>query len=733
MSGDAQATWSLTLDSSGLRAGAQSAMSSLDRLRMRIQQQTKALAGIRSAMANLRSAQSVQRFEAIPKELERAQAEAKKLESSLAKVRDKQAANEAKGFMDIGLKKEAASLEKQLGGVARKIKQLEGEREKLKGDETVKAYMDHGKAAKELEAELAELQTAYARAGGDASKLSEKVAEPVGGMKRLLEQAKAAGGPIGDFASKLESLGGAAKIAGPLALLAVIIAITAAAIKGAYALAKMALISADMARNAARARSNAAFGSAGTKEIEGAMKALREQTTLSKGEAQGLAIELYRAGERGKNLEDAAVTIERFGQLGEDAKGAIKSLYDEMRKPAPMIGGVASNSMTISRDALPRDVYLELAKTLGYDAQKAFQGGFIREDKGRIRQALSRIGQQKFAGSALEQMRSLDKLAERLQENLQSLFEQLKVGVLLGALQKIVGLLDETSESGKAIRETLGKLAQPVADAIEAALPYVEAFFEGLILGGLLVTLGLIKVKNALSGLIPDSITKNIDWLNVAFHVASGTVIALAVAFGLLAAAGFILALPFLTIIGLVVLLVVALVMAVDAIAGWFDEVSAAFEGFDFADIVQAITDGIIGAIEDAAPEVWAAFTNMAEGAYKAFKRAIKSNSPSVLFRLAGHTIPEGLILGVEDKEDDVNNTMSNMVSTDAVEGAGNGNGRGSNSTRGGLTLVMQAGAVVINGVAGAAELTDEFIARIFRRGLAMAAAEGGLTVEVPS
>ncbi len=749
---DAQATFVATLDSSGIQSGARSGLTGLQRLGQQIQRLTKDLAAMKAAQARLAQSPAVKEYQKIEKQVnalalkektlgEKAAELAKKREAAenlaIAKqarvspeeMQEIEAAAKALGVTAEDADKLAVSAEKAAADLAKVKEELE-DLEKVGAkmgaeDAAVQAYRDQAKVIKSTEAELADLQSQYNAAGGSATDLASEIKEPTTGMQKLLETAKGAGGPLGAFAGAIEHIK-AARAAGPLALLALIVAIGVAAVTAAARIAKFALVSADIARNAARARTAAAFGStAGTKEIEGAMTALRENTAASKEEAQALASELYRLGDRGDRLKETALTIERFGQLGEDAKGAVKGLYEELRKPVSAVGivGGVAKSMVVTKDMLPRDVFLELAVQLGKDGNQALLQGFTA-DKDQIRSALARIGEQRFAGPALEQMRSLDKLSERLRENLQSLFEKLKIGVLLGALQKLVSLLDETSASGKAIRNVLGAFAQPFADAVEAALPYLTAFFKGIIFGALVVVLAALKIKNVLSDLVPPSLTKNIDWITVAFKVAAGVVIGLALAFGLLATAGFLLALPFLTVLGIIVLFVAGLIMAIDAIVGWVDEASAAFEEVDFGAIATDIIDGLIGGLKDGAASLFAAFTDLAKGGYNAFKNAIASKSPSKLFRLAGQTIPQGVALGVEDETPQVENAVAAMTSP-ADMGTGN-SGRGAG---GGVVLNVHPGAVVIQ-VQSGEEVQSEGFVRQFCRSLVAAAREGGLSPE---
>lgn len=754
---DAQATFTATLDDSGIRSAAKSSVSALEKLGMQIQKRSKDLGALKAAQSRLVQSSGVQEYLKRQKVIEKNEAHEKQASARAVKAAEKRSAAEklataqqinaqsstgvdpaemakleeaAKALgvsaEDAGkLAQEAMKAEEALAAVKAELEGLQAAQAALsKNDASVSQFRDQGKVIKSTEAELADLQSQYSAAGGSATDLASEIKEPTEKVKSLAEQAKAAGGPLGGLASKIEGVASAAKSAGPLALVAVLIAIAVAAVTAGVALAKFAAASANAARNSARMRLNAAMGSdVGAKDISSTMAALRANTAASKEEAQALAVELYRLGDRGAKLEETALTIERFGQAGEETKGQIKGLYEELRKPIGAVGiaGGVAKSMVVTKDMLPRDVFLDLASKLGKDGNKALLQGFTA-NKDQIRDALGRIGEQKFAGSALEQMRSLDKLSERLHENLESLFSGLKTGILLGALQKLVGLLDESSESGKAIRDALGAIAQPISDAIEAALPYLEVFIEGMIYMALVVVLMGLKIKNALSGLIPESLTKNIDWLEVAFWagaivMAVFSAAAIALALTLLA-----LSLPFWTVIGLIVLLVVAIVMAIDYIVGLVDGIATAFDDIDFAGIGKYITDGIATGLADGAKAIFDAMTKLGEGAYAAFKAAIKSKSPSVLFRMAGRTIPQGVGLGVEDESDRVSDAVAAM--TDPSDMVAPRGGKRDNGGGGPRTY-----HITIN-VASSDELLDESFGRRFMRMLDGAAIEGGLSPE---
>jgi formylmethanofuran dehydrogenase subunit D len=740
---DAQATFVATLDSSGVQSGARGATTALQRMGAEIQKRSKDLAAMKAVQARLQQSAGVQEYlkrqKAIEKQSEAAERLGAKLSAAQENLSIAKQANVSAGDLEK-LTASAQQAQEELEGVQKHLAALNKKQdEAAASDKSVEAFRDQSKVIKSSEQDLAQLQAQYSAAGGDATDLGEKL-ETSGkaakkgatGIEKFLEEASGAGGPIGELAGKAQQLQAAFKAAGAAALVAVLALITVAAYKAIAAMVKLA----DATRNATRARSNAAFGAGeGAGQIEGTMKVLRENTALSKEEAQGLASELYRLGDRGKQLEETALTIERFGQLGDDAKQSVKGLYEELRKPvgaAGIAGGVAK-SMAVTADMLPRDVFLDLARELGKDGNKALVQGFTA-DKGQIRAALANIGDKRFAGPAIEQMRSLDSLAKRWDDAKSSLFDGLKIGTLLGGLQKLVDLLDESSESGKAIRLVLGTFMQPVIDIIDASLPVVKGFFEGMIIGALGFVLGVLKVKNAISDMIPESVVNILKAVGEHIDVVQLAIYAGVAAFALLAVGiGFVIGL-ILSVVGeaiafgagivaLGVIIIAAWSYVADNIGQVIDDISAYFADLDLGALAGDIIDGLVNGLKDGASALFKAFTDLAKGGYQAFKDAIFSKSPSKLFRMAGRTIPQGVALGVEDDTPQVTSAVSSMASPDDMTSPNGARGGG------GVVLNVAAGAVVIQ-VHSTDELLDESFGRRLLRQLAAAAREGGTPPE---
>lgn len=732
---DAQATFVATLDSSGIQAGARSGASALQRMGAEIQKRSKDLSALKAAQARLMQSAGVQEYLKRQKAIEKAQeAQAKASQKVGAAQENLSIAKQANVSAEDLDKLTAAAQQAQdeLEGVQKHLAALgKKQDEAAASDKAVAAFRDQSKVIKSSEADLADLQAQYNAAGGDATELGGKLEDlgaaaeaPAKGTKSFLEAAKAAGGPVGELAGKAEQLQAAFKAAGAAALVAVLALITVAAYKAIAAMVRLA----DVTRNATRARLSAAFGSGeGAGQIEGAMKALRENTAASKEEAQALAIELYRLGDRGQQLEETALTIERFGQLGDDAKQSVKGLYDELRKPVGAIGiaGGVAKSMTITADMLPRDVFLKLAAQLGKDGNRALMTGFTA-NKEDIRAALGQIGERDFAEPALEAMRSLDSLGKRWEDIKTSLFSGLKIGTLLGGLQKLLDLLDESSESGKAIRLVLTTALQPVIDIIDASLPVIKGFFEGMIIGALLFVLAVLKVKNAISDMIPSGVLDNLDMVKIAVYAGVAAFALLAVGIGTLI--GLILsvigpALAFgAAIVGLGVVILAAWSYVVDEFGSTIDSLVEYFEDFDLSAAVSDIIDGIVQGIKDGAQAVYDAFTDLAKTGLDKFKSALGIKSPSLKFRLAGREIPRGAALGVDDEAPELQSSVASMTSpADMATGGGKGGRSG-----GSIQVTLQAGAIVIH--ASEPETVLEQLERgmsmVFRR----AALEGGLS-----
>jgi hypothetical protein len=210
--------------------------------------------------------------------------------------------------------------------------------------------------------------------------------------------------------------------------------------------------------------------------------------------------------------------------------------------------------------------------------------------------------------------------------------------------------------SGQRIAETI---FQPMINAIERLAPLARRFFQGMVIGALLVAVAVLKVRNWLRDTFGGSdILKGFDAQRAALYAG-------VFAFGVLAAAiGF---------VGLTMALaLVPLAALVGALYGLGKVALAVYNFFaelDWAALGRSIVDGIVGGIKGAARWVWDAMKGLASSATTAFKKALGIASPSKEFQRLGLTLPQGVASGVDAGAPQVDAAVSDMV--DVPEGGG--------------------------------------------------------------
>jgi hypothetical protein len=377
---------------------------------------------------------------------------------------------------------------------------------------------------------------------------------------------------------------------------------------------------------------------------------------------------------RGKGLEDAAVTIERFGVLGDETKGQIKALYEQIQKPVPM----GWRGFTVTSDMLPRDQFIELARTLGKDANKALMYGFSVKDRSQVADALKHIGKVRFGDSAIQQIMSLSKLSERLHENIEDIFEGIDLGYFLGALHEGIMLFDKTTESGKALRKVAELVFQPLFDKSSVLLPLIQGFFEGVIISVLQLTLWVIQARNAFNRMFPGSFFKGMNALSAGSLLGSIAVGTLVVGLGLCALALVAVALAVLTLVAIVALpfvigaaAVYGLVKAFEAVLEKLglitkkaDSAGASIRGLAASlpgsttgagqSAGAALGAGVVTGIQGKLADVTKAGAALVAAADKGVTTKAEIHSPSGLMRRRAHQMGEGGELGLEDKAADI-------------------------------------------------------------------------------
>lgn len=295
-------------------------------------------------------------------------------------------------------------------------------------------------------------------------------------------------------------------------------------------------------------------------------------------------------------------------------------------------------------------------------------------------------------------MERLTKVAKKAEENIAKLFSKVRVEAFVKVVEEVSEMLDESSASAQAVKEILATMLNPLFDAVGGAGPLIKRFFQGMVIGALLVTIAALKVKNALDDLIPEALKGQVDWLQTALYAGIVVTFGIIAAVAALAAAGVILfagvALALLTVtliplvailglflIGMLVLFgpLILIGAAIAAAIVYFDEIKAAILDFTGAawDAAGALIDGLVSGIVNGTGAVMSAIRNLASNMTGALKAALGIASPSKVFAELGVNTSMGMAEGVEDGSGAVESAVGSMVSLPAAQSPAPGGGVG--------------------------------------------------------
>jgi len=353
----------------------------------------------------------------------------------------------------------------------------------------------------------------------------------------------------------------------------------------------------------------------------------------------------------------------------------------------------------------------------------------MKEAKGSVSDVATEV-QQKFGGIVEQRMLSLDTQAATLQRNLGRLFGGLEIEPALQGMSRLVALFDENSASGKALKAAFEAIMQPLVDAVEYALPIVEAAFLGIVAGGLEVYIKIKPAFEKLGELLGDTST-DVDWLETAFQAARIATIAVAGTIAVLAGA---LVVVIGYMIGTARQLGLLAYYAGYAAGALLDGLGGALSSV--ADYVQSALDslyemvsaaarvgtdlitGLADGITAGAGKVMSAMTGAVGGAIAAAKRQLGIASPSKVFLEIGGQTAEGMAIGIDDGAGQVQSSMADMASSESVEdlaahgvasSAGASSAASSAASQSGPMVDMRGAVITFEGLADAPSGIEEF------------------------
>lgn len=471
-------------------------------------------------------------------------------------------------------------------------------------------------------------------AAASAKKTAEEAAKVANGSGKVNELAEAfgrLGGPVGMAGQKLFGLiGGLEKFKGSagasaglaLGVVAAVAAVTLAFIAGTAAIIAWSFGMSDARRNAALNVEAVSRTSESLAHLGDILPAVQGATGLATDRLTDLAKQLDEANVSAADMPEAlrAVSIAEAA-LGQGAGGKLVADLKAGKKSAA-----------------------ELAAEM----------------------------ESKFGDIVAKKLLSLDAQSTRLKTNLQGTFGSLKIEGALQGLSLMVGLLDSSTASGKALKFIFDKLFQPIVDAVSSAAVPAEAFFIGLEIGALkayVMMKPLIKVFNELSGSTSDAEGTRVAMQQLGETIGEVAAVAGAVLYAM--------AYPFIKIAEGIGAAIKLSQMFAAAVQGGIGSAISWLESISLADIGANMMRGLAQGITGSAGEVIDSIKGAVGSAVDAAVSLLRIGSPSKLFHEIGGYTAEGFALGVEDGTDGAQSALESMVEPPEVASAPAGAGSG--------------------------------------------------------
>ncbi|MCH8084606.1 MAG: hypothetical protein IH885_10265, partial [Myxococcales bacterium] len=398
----------------------------------------------------------------------------------------------AKALEDLETKINADT--KALGQMRKAMRQM-----KAGGLGASDAFKDLSSRADVLKVRIGASQSKFAGLGGEFGKQkpkAEAMAKAIG--VDLGGALSAAGGPAAKLSGVFSKLG--PLLANPITL---VIALAAAfvALAAAILVATAALLKFGIAQSGAR-RSEAlqieglntlrqqwGRATASVSEFQNAIDRASDSTNIGRGTLQTYARQLSRAGLRGDALTEALEAMGIAAQVQGD-RGA------------------------------------QRFRALALNAR--LTGGSVRDLAADYRNRLGPI--------ARRQMLSIDNQTDRLRRSLDRIFSGLRIEPFLSSLDEMLSLFSQSTETGKALKSIVEALLQPLIDATGVVGPIVRSFFQGFVIGALIATILIIRLKNKLADLFGDDFAADINFAKAALFLGIGAFVSLGVAVGIVTA-----------------------------------------------------------------------------------------------------------------------------------------------------------------------------------------------------
>lgn len=515
-----------------------------------------------------------------------------------------------------------------------------------------------------LKANIATNQGVFMKLGGNLGELSKKSDGASASGKKLGDSMKGAGNSAQSSGEQF-SMSWAEIAKG-----AAVAAVAVGAAIGAFT--RFALLSWDHIRTqriTAEAFTGSAFAAdqlaSSIRGMEGGLPQTREglqsiAQSLSEGglSGRGMATALHLVATAAAVLPSAAAKLQSLAASASDA-GKLLIGKDSLKGTGVTIDAIAAQLGKSMRGGVAA-------------AKRALQTGGVELEAGL--KALDGAVQDRFGDLAKRAALSAPAQWEKLKESIGGLFSSVAFEPALKALSKLTELLDESSTTGKALRELFATMFESAGSGLAELLPLVGGFMRGLLEGALLVQSAWKAVQGVLAKVFPAGLMEKIGGAKIAFYGGVTAAILFAAAVGLatvaltvlaVLAVGLVLALatPFIIVGGIIGGLIYVVVKFGSAIMNSMGRAFAwvgkqikkaldAIRGFNLADAASSIIGSLVDGLASAGKAVLSAVIGVGRSIGTALSSGVKSalgiHSPSKVAIEIGTNFSTSMGMGVE-------------------------------------------------------------------------------------
>lgn len=536
------------------------------------------------------------------------------------------------------------------------LREMQKAMRRLKGDTSVsgRVFNDLKDKIAAQKATVAQAQARYVELGGTFTKTVRETAEVASVATEatdrfggLTKQVGSLGGRLGGVSGKVGGLGSRlAALGGPIGLAGASVALLAAgfvALTAAVGAATIALARYGVAQsNARRAELLHLEGlsllprmygmaRASGEQMQTAIDRVSDSTSLGRTELARYGDQLSRMGLRGRALEEGL--------------GAV---------------GIAATAAGDRGAAFARRWITAAAMT----------GRSVEDAAAQI--------EARFGPLARRVMLDWDVQLQKLRQNFTRLFDGLRIEGFLTALQGITSQLSQSTVTGRALKQVMESMLQPLIDVVASSGPFVTGFIQGLVIETQRLTIMVLRLRlwllrtfgldtDILGGM--DALQAGTTTARIAFATMIGvvatltlTTAALAVALGVVAVSAIILASPF---------ILLAAVLAGAIYAGF--QLVRWWQAQDWAGLATSLIDGLVNGLQGGVRRVTDAVRGLATSARGAFENALGIQSPSRVFAELGEQLPRGLAVGIEAESPTAQGAAEDMVRAPGATGAAAG------------------------------------------------------------